>query len=590
MSIFRVIICSVFFSYTADVHAQGFLISLFSKCRNSETETGCFLGIWGYKMRQWDGNTCVESCAMFPRLKFGWECGVCDIGVQPPVKPPVTPPVTVQAPVRPVAPVPAPTRPVVPVPPVGNLPAGPYIASGYSERIVIPKPKVPNLSSTRSNCPHLAQGLLDWHAASTWSSGFVPKAGQAVTLPANSKVLITRTVSELLGVITIPTTSSLVFGEITAGIELNTRGMDVMGSLIAGSNTCRIETPITITLSGARPSNPVQNRPTETYKGISVTGTISLHGKQYFRTWSRLAKSVKVGEKVLLLQDSVNWEPGQEIVLVTTAMKDSREWHQNEVHTITVVNSPNPISGVGSAVYVSSPVKYAHIANAGYQAEVGLLTRMITIQGSPTDSEPTDKDPLTCTVPDDDSRYGDKRAPCGFTEITGFGGHVMVHLNGRGFVQGVEFYRMGQTNVLGRYPMHFHLLGNCPECYVRDSSFHRSYYRCISIHGTNNATISENVAYDVTGYCYYLEDGVEENNTISFNLAAFIHAIGPAPPNGQGSQEIKSFYQGPDLTLPADVTASGFYITNVHNNIIGNAASGVRMLDALSFPKYAHRC
>ena len=136
---------------------------------------------------------------------------------------------------------------------------------------------------------------------------------------------------------------------------------------------------------------------------------------------------------------------------------------------------------------------------------------------------------------------------------------------------------MGQTNVLGRYPIHFHLLGNCPDCYVTDSAFHRSYYRCVSIHGTNNATISENVAYDVTGYCYYLEDGVEENNTISFNLAALIHSIGPAPPGEGGGQTLDTYDAGPTLTLPADVTASGFYITNVHNYIVGNTASGVRI-------------
>jgi hypothetical protein len=87
--------------------------------------------------------------------------------------------------------------------------------------------------------------------------------------------------------------------------------------------------------------------------------------------------------------------------------------------------------------------------------------------------------------------------------------------------------------------------------------------------------VTENVAYDVTGYCYYLEDGVEENNTLSFNLAAHIHAIGPKPPNGMGSQEIDPIAQNLRLTLPADVTASGFYVTNVRNNIIGNAASGV---------------
>jgi hypothetical protein len=128
--------------------------------------------------------------------------------------------------------------------------------------------------------------------------------------------------------------------------------------------------------------------------------------------------------------------------------------------------------------------------------------------------------------------------------------------------------------VLGRYPIHFHLLGNCPSCYVRASSFYHSFYRCVAIHGTNQALVTENVAYDVTGYCYYLEDGVEENNTLSFNLAAHVHAIGPKPPNS-GDQDIDPIPQSIRLTLPADVTASGFYITNVGNNIIGNAASGV---------------
>ena len=133
---------------------------------------------------------------------------------------------------------------------------------------------------------------------------------------------------------------------------------------------------------------------------------------------------------------------------------------------------------------------------------------------------------------------------------------------------------MGQTNVLGKYPMHFHYLGECPSCYFRDSSIHHSFYRCISVHGTNSTLASENVAYDISGYCYYFEDGVEFNNTISFNLAAHIHK--PGPENPWGPAETTALYQqNAMLNNPADVTASGCYITNVHNNIIGNAASGV---------------
>jgi hypothetical protein len=112
----------------------------------------------------------------------------------------------------------------------------------------------------------------------------------------------------------------------------------------------------------------------------------------------------------------------------------------------------------------------------------------------------------------------------------------------------------------------------CNDCYFRHSSVHHSFYRCVSIHGTHNLTVTENVGYDVTGYCYYLKDGVEEDNTISFNLGAFIHHMGEAA-YGDG-QTTALAYQSVNLTLPADVTSSPFYITNVHNRIIGNAASG----------------
>jgi len=50
--------------------------------------------------------------------------------------------------------------------------------------------------------------------------------------------------------------------------------------------------------------------------------------------------------------------------------------------------------------------------------------------------------------------------------------------------------------------------------------------------------------------------------------------IGPEPPSGS-SLNVHDLYQENDsLILPADVTASAFYITNIHNYLIGNAASG----------------
>ena len=355
------------------------------------------------------------------------------------------------------------------------------IATDYSERIILPKPDDvdPDVANAQLNCPHDASDLLDWQNDATWD-GSPPGEGQDVVLPENTKIVIRQTVSAQLGIVTIPSSSSLIIAENSeTGIAVNVAGMVVEGELTAGSETCRIQSPITITLHGSRPVDVETNAQDPSYKGISVQGgTIHLHGKRYFRTWTRLAQAVLPGENVVLLQHETNWEPGQRIVLVTTVIKDSREYHQNEEHTIAATDAN------GRVIVLESNVAHKHSANMGYQAEVGLLTRTITIQGAADDSEPTDLDPLDCETTAYD-RFGDKSVPCPYTELTGFGGHVMVQSGGKGYVEGTEFYRMGQTNVLGRYPIHFHLLGDsCSDCYLRDSSVHRSYYRCVSIHGT----------------------------------------------------------------------------------------------------------
>ena len=116
--------------------------------------------------------------------------------------------------------------------------------------------------------------------------------------------------------------------------------------------------------------------------------------------------------------------------------------------------------------------------------------------------------------------------------------------------------------------------GASPRAYMRDSSVHRSYYRCVSIHGTHGALVEQNVAFDVIGHCYYLEDGVEERNRLLYNLAAHIHFIGAPGAGDGGGQFCADVQQSDTLTLPADVTASGFYVTNAANTLVGNTASG----------------
>ena len=455
---------------------------------------------------------------------------------------------------------------------ISHHPNGPYIVAGVnsSELVIFPDPLPPSKAEERSDCPHLQPGISRWHDPSIWGRGGVPDAGTDFSLPPNTRVVLDQPTTRIFGIITIPESSELILGENSDGVNLDMTGMKVYGKLLAGSRTCRIETPVSLTLHGTRPLDAVPNTPPPHVKGIAVDGgVISLHGKRYFRTWTRLAQTVEPNTNTILLQHPVNWESGDQIVLVTTAMKDSKEWHQNEVLTIENVDNDSS-NAVGAIILVRETIKYRHVANLGYQGEVALISRTLVVQGAADDSEPSDPDPLDCQG---QSHWGYTGRPCADKDLTGFGGHVIVFNGGIGSIEGVRFYRMGQTNVLGRYPIHFHLLGSCTDCYVKDSSFLRSYYRCISIHVTNNVLVEENVAYDITGFCYYLEDGIEENNTLAFNLAAHIHVLGD--PASGSSQRIPPVQASNTLSQPADVSASGFYCPNLNNWIVGNAASGV---------------
>ena len=192
--------------------------------------------------------------------------------------------------------------------------------STSSEVVTIPLPSAPDLSAARSGCPHEAAGLLAWDDAAAWAGGAVPAAsGQDATLAAGVSVLLSSEPAQAgsgaapLGKLTIPSSSTLILGEnLTAGVSLDAHGVVVQGALRAGAETCRLDGAVTVTLHGARPAAGVAVD--SWYKGIVMenAGVLELHGKQFFHTWTRLARSVAAGDTTVLLQGSVNWEPGQQ--------------------------------------------------------------------------------------------------------------------------------------------------------------------------------------------------------------------------------------------------------------------------------------
>lgn len=63
--------------------------------------------------------------------------------------------------------------------------------------------------------------------------------------------------------------------------------------------------------------------------------------------------------------------------------------------------------------------------------------------------------------------------------------------------------------LITRYPFHFHMMGTVSDSFFEDCAVQHSFFRAYTVHGTSSSRVSRNVAYDVSGSAYYLEDGNE---------------------------------------------------------------------------------
>ena len=421
----------------------------------------------------------------------------------------------------------------------------PPSVSNFNEKFILAERERPSseVLTTQSGCPWEEMGTVSWEAAIGSSN-----LGD-ITLPENTKVLLGSSSLANGGVgvidrITIPPSSELIFKDET--ISMNVKAIVVKGKLRIGSPTCRVEGPIRITLHGTKgEADSLEGYGSKGIVAYSAGAVLDVFGRRFDPTWTRLARTARGGDERVYLQDMpLNWQVGQEVLLTTTVWDDTDIdfLNNNEVMTI---KSVNPQSGV---VQFTNHLEHTHYGGPEYQGEVALLSRTVEINGTP--------------------------------DADGFGGHVLITTGARARVAGASLRYVGQTNQLGRYPLHFHLLGSSPESYFTDNVVRDTYFRCYVVHGTHEAVVSENIAFNATGNCFYIEDGVEENNTISHNLAAYVHPIGtPAAGGAQGGAQFLQDVQAGGLrsgerVQPADATASGYYFSNTYNTIIGNVASG----------------
>ncbi|WP_034339110.1 G8 domain-containing protein [Deinococcus misasensis] len=389
-----------------------------------------------------------------------------------------------------------------------------------------------------------------WSQASTWG-GTVPAAGSNVTIPAGKTVYLDSNID--LNSLTINGTL------ICKDKDLSIRAGYIMihgGRLQCGTATQPFTRKLTLTLKARPADENIMGMGTQ-FIGIMGGGTLDLHGIPQ-AAWVRLAQSAAAGSNTITLDQAVNWKVGDQIV-VTSGDYDPLHAEERTIQAIS-----------GSTITLSQPLTYGHaIGQRSFdgmtvkkQVEVGLLTRNIVVQGQVS----------TVTF-------------SGHTVSSKMGGHIM---NGHGDVPdggtlrlaNVELKNLGQEGKLGRYPVHWHKLSSAAGQYIKNSSIHHSFNRCVTVHATNNVLVDGNFCHDTIGHAYFLEDGNEEGNTFANNLGAVVRR-----PNVQNTVERdKARILGKvyDADADSDIGARGneptgpttYWIANGNNKFIGNVSAG----------------
>jgi hypothetical protein len=118
----------------------------------------------------------------------------------------------------------------------------------------------------------------------------------------------------------------------------------------------------------------------------------------------------------------------------------------------------------------------------------------------------------------------------------------------------IELTEAGQAFKLGRYAIHFHMIGTVHGSLVKGNAIHHSYNRACTTHGVHYFKVEQNVAYDTMGHSFFIEDAVETKCVYDGNLSILTRAS-------------NSF-------LNTDQTPGGFWITNADNILINNAIVG----------------
>jgi hypothetical protein len=255
---------------------------------------------------------------------------------------------------------------------------------------------------------------------------------------------------------------------------------------------------------------------------VCCGGRMQFYGTPLSRTWSKLGATAKVGDVAVTMEEAVTgWRVGDQVIITATHLGrdigQGTDRLQTEDRRIVAID--------GARVTLDKPLAYEHLGDGEFRGEIANLSRNVIVESAAPDGQR---------------------------------GHTMYHRGSEGSISYAEFRHLGKKDVLGRYSLHFHLVGNAMRgSSVVGASIWDSHNRWLTIHGTNYLVVRDCIGYQSIGHGFYLEDGTEVYNILDRNLAV-------------QSMEGKKL---PKQVLPFDQNeGSGFWWANSFNTFTRNVA------------------
>jgi hypothetical protein len=273
---------------------------------------------------------------------------------------------------------------------------------------------------------------------------------------------------------------------------------------------------------------------------VDCGGRMDLHGAPMNRTWSKLERPAAAGDTVVRLAEIVvGWKVGDRVILTAAHPEEYQEPKYDKKSNAGTPAKRKSQSGTeerqitkieGQTLSLDRPLEYEHVAAETGRCEVANLSRNVVIESA---------DPA--------GDNGHRR------------GHTMYHRHSSGSISYAEFRHLGKQGVLGRYPIHFHLVRDSMRGSggVVGASIWDSGNRFIAIHGTDYLLVRDVVGYQCVGHGFFLEDATEQYNVLDRNLAVQAKQGKPLP------QQVLTFDQN---------EGAGFWWANGRNTLTRNVA------------------